>query len=319
MRRWWKLDVAKHLGPRNQESYSSAEKFIHSPYAWVLNYKAGLRAGPIASLRLQDGARQKGTLLHRLLDRLLGAPPTEINWLNTSQERLAKWIEGQWVQLLEQEGADLLLPGKRADAIALREMGKAALWELLQQLRKADVSEAQSNVELPPAAFAGGQIGGIIDLKVKNRKGRLAVVDLKFGGRDVRAQELKENRALQLAVYGHLLSKGNKGTWPEVAYYILQNRVFMAQDKAFFPDASEITPASAGGPPQCWKDFEMVWRWRRQQVDQGWIEVTVTGTEPTSESTVSPDSTPPMEQWRAAEDADRFNDFDALTGWRAEA
>ena len=319
LRRWWKLDVTKYLGPRTQESYSSAEKFVHSPYAWVLSYKAGLQSGPIASLRLQDAHRQRGTLLHRLLDLLLAAPSTEINWLTASQEILERWIEGQWLRLLEQEGADLLLPGKRADAIALREMGKSALWELLQQLRRADTAEAQANVKLPPAMFVGGQIGGIIDLQVKNRQGRLAVVDLKSGGRDVRAQELKENRALQLAVYGYLLSKGDKGTWPEVAYYILHSRVLMAQNKAFFPDAYEITPVSTGGPPQCWKDFETVWRWRRQQVDQGWIEVTVTGTEPTSESTASGNSTPPVEQWMAAEDADQYNDFDALTGWRADA
>lgn len=317
--RWWKLSVTKHLGPRTQESYSSAEKFIYSPYAWVLNYKAGLQPGPIASLRLQDARRQKGTLLHRLVDLLLAAPPTEINWINTSREILEKWIEGQWLRLLAQEGADLLLPGKRADAVALKEMGKAALWELLQQLRKADATEAQSNVALPPAGFVGGQIGGIIDLQAKNRKGRLAVVDLKSGGRKVREQELKENRALQLAIYGYLLGQGNKGACPETAYYILQSRVLMAQDRGFFPDAYEITPAFAGGPTQCWKDFEAVWSWRRRQVDQGWIEVTVADTEPTSGSPPQPDSTPPLERWMAAEDADKFNDFDALTGWRADA
>jgi hypothetical protein len=319
LKRWWKLNSTRHLGPRALESYSSAEKFIYSPYAWVLNYKAGLQPGPIASLRLRDARRQRGTLLHRLVDLLLAAPPTEINWLNTSRDDLEKWIEGQWLRLLEQEGADLLMPGKRADAVALREMGKAALWQLLQQLRKADVLEALSNVSLPPATFVGGQIGGVIDLQVKNRKGRLAVVDLKSGGRKLREQELKENRALQLAVYGRLLSQGKKGTWPETAYYILQNRVLMTQDKGFFPDAYVVAPIYAGGPPGCWKDFETAWDWRRQQFDQGWIEVTVAGTEPTSRSIVQPESTPPVEQWMAPEDADKFNDFDALTGWRAEA
>ena len=83
--RWWKLNFTKYLGPRTLESYSSAEKFIYSPYAWALNYKAGLQPGPIASLRLQDARRQKGTLLHRLVDLLLAAPPTEINWMNTSR------------------------------------------------------------------------------------------------------------------------------------------------------------------------------------------------------------------------------------------
>jgi hypothetical protein len=47
------LDASKHLQPRDAESYSSAEKFIYNPSAWVLHYKAGLKAGPVASLRLQ--------------------------------------------------------------------------------------------------------------------------------------------------------------------------------------------------------------------------------------------------------------------------
>lgn len=39
-RRWWKLKDGIQLGPRSAESFSSTEKFIYSPYAWVLDYKA---------------------------------------------------------------------------------------------------------------------------------------------------------------------------------------------------------------------------------------------------------------------------------------
>ena len=204
LRRWWKTNTSEHLQPRDVESYSSAEKFIYDPSAWVLQYKAGLKAGPVASLRLQADYRQEGTLLHRMLDLLLVAG-NSINWQTCLQPELDSWLEGVWPPLLEQEGANLLLPGKRADALGLLELGRQAIWELLFQLRQARVVEARANETLQPVSFAGGQISGIIDLLVRNQQDRIAVVDLKFGGRKVREKELQENRPLQLAIYGHVL------------------------------------------------------------------------------------------------------------------
>jgi len=74
------------------------------------------------------------------------------------------------------------------------------------------VVEARANETLQPVSFVGGQIGGIIDLLARNQQNLIAVVDLKFGGMDVRERELRENRPLQLAIYGHLLRcQGAKG------------------------------------------------------------------------------------------------------------
>ena len=319
-RRWWKLKTSLHLGPRSIESYSSAEKFIYSPYAWVLNYKAGLKAGPIASLRLKDDHRQKGTLLHRMLDFLLAAAAQDIDWRTCSQTALNSWLEALWPTLLEQEAANLLLPGKRADALGLLELGKLAMWELLRQLQQAKVVEARSNESLPPAPFIGGEIGGIIDLVVRSHQGSVAVLDLKFGGRKIRESELQENRQLQLAVYGYILSRQSNKQWPAEAFYLLRDRRLVALSKTFFPDARVIlSKFQPGGIEQCWTDFEQVWRWRRRQLDEGCVEVTVGDTEPTDGTDGMPNSTPPVGHWAANEDHAKFNDFDALTGWRADS
>lgn len=319
LQRWWRLGSPGLLGPRTEESYSSAEKFIYSPYAWVLRYKAGLRAGPVASLRLQDDRRQKGTLLHRLLDLLLAAAPDENDWRSASQPALELWIERQWPVLLEQEAANLLLPGKRADSVELLELGKLAMCDLLRHLRSAKVVEANSNKELPSAPFVGGRIGGIIDLLVRNQGGSHAVVDLKFGGGSVREKELQENRPLQLAVYGYLLSRHAKEEWPAAAFYLLRAHRLVAQASSFFPDARVVPVKFApGGIEQCWADFVAVWKWRRRLLDEGWIEVTVDDVEEPPTADGAPDSTPPAAHWLATEDNARFNEFDALTGWRTD-
>ena len=319
LRRWWKTNTSEHLQPRDVESYSSAEKFIYDPSAWVLQYKAGLKAGPVASLRLQADYRQEGTLLHRMLDLLLVAG-NSINWQTCLQPELDSWLEGVWPPLLEQEGANLLLPGKRADALGLLELGRQAIWELLFQLRQARVVEARANETLQPVSFAGGQISGIIDLLVRNQQDRIAVVDLKFGGRKVREKELQENRPLQLAIYGHVLRGQGQTDWHASAFFLLRRRRLIATAKTFFPEAKVVTSKFPPGElHQCWTDFEQVWRWRRQQLDEGWIELTTVGLDASESPDEAPDSTPPLPHWASNEDHARYNDFDALTGWRADA
>jgi hypothetical protein len=275
LRRWWKLNVSEHLQPRDAESYSSAEKFIYNPSAWVLHYKAGLKTGPVASLRLQADYRQEGTLLHRVLDLLLATTGKSVDWQTCSQSELNSWMEEIWPPLLEQEGANLLLPGKRADALKLQELGKQAIWELIFQLRRAKMAEARANETLQPVSFVGGQIGGIIDLLARNQQNLIAVVDLKFGGMDVRERELRENRPLQLAIYGHLLRCQGQKEWPASAFFLLRRRRLIATTNTFFPDAKVVASRFPPGElQQCWTDFEQVWRWRRQQLDTGWVELT---------------------------------------------
>ena len=51
------------------------------------------------------------------------------------------------------------------------------------------------------------------------------------------------------------------------------------------------------------------WQWRRNQLDRGLIEVSVTGTE------VVTDLQPSEEGLDIPETSDRFNDYKVLTGW----
>jgi hypothetical protein len=59
--------------------------------------------------------------------------------------------------------------------------------------------------------------------------------------------------------------------WPESAFFILKKRALLAQNGSFFRSA-EIVPskASCSGLQGCWKEFEAVWKWRRELLDQGW-------------------------------------------------
>jgi hypothetical protein len=315
-RRWWKLKDGKHFGIRAAESFSSAEKFIYSPYAWVLDYKAVLRPGVLSQFRMRSENVLRGNLLHRLLDLLGDGPIKKSNWATIAEGELKEYLEKQWPALLEQEGATLLLLGKQSEATALLDTGKQALWTLAQQLRAAQIKETATNVNFK-ADFIGGQLDGYVDLLVKNEASRASVIDLKSGRMEEKKKELQSNVHLQLAIYG-FLHQQNRSEWPSAAYFILNNGRMLAQTKEYFPLASCVTTkAGTGGLEICWNEFVEMWRYRRALLDQGWIELTLGVTEPENGNQFPAPA--PFEHWRPGKDQDKYNDFRALTGLEENA
>ena len=176
--------------------------------------------------------------------------------------------------------------------------------------------EASANINLT-AEFVGGKLDGYVDLLVKNEKGSSGVVDLKFGRLDEKTRELQTNTQLQLAIYG-FLHKQAKNEWPASAYFILNAGRMLAQDKNYFPHAS-LTPAksNSAGLEICWNEFLEMWKYRRSLLDQGWIELTITGTEPQNGDGFPP--AVPLEHWLPRKEEDKYNDFKALTGMEVNA
>jgi len=74
-----------------------------------------------------------------------------------------------------------------------------------------------------------------------------------------------------------------------------------------------FAPVDEQGAAALWAAFESTWRWRRGQLDQGQIEVTVTGTESDGRSLA------PEDGLAIGEHNDRFNEYATLTGWPEDA
>jgi hypothetical protein len=315
-RRWWKLPSGQHLGPRDFESFTSAEKFIFSPYQWVLQYKAQLRQGILFGNPIVHQPQQRGNLLHRFSE-LVFASNSPIDWRVASRQQIRQTLEAEWKKLLPTEGANLLLRGNQAQAESLFDEGERAIWSLIEHLREASGTKTSVNVSPPPAPFLGGKLHGYIDLLVENIAGLKAIVDLKYNGYDGRKDELANNLQLQLAVYGYLV--GNGARWPESAFFILKKCALLTQNRNYFPGADIVrVNESAGGLEVCWKEFEEVRKWRRDLLNQGWIELTVGGADPDDSTGPKSNSMSPIVRWLAKDDEDRFNDFDALTGWEED-
>jgi RecB family exonuclease len=155
--------------------------------------------------------------------------------------------------------------------------------------------------------FSGGKLTGSIDMIVTNATGKEAVIDIKWGGFKYRRASFEEDNYLQLATYAHMRQQSEK-MWPVLAYFIIDDARMLALDTDYFPAAVVVKPISEESTAALWQRIEQTWKWRRQQLDKGLIEVSVDGTEPSEESaggvkclTMNTDS------------PNRYNDFEVLT------
>ena len=209
--------------------------------------------------------------------------------------------------VVAEEGAVLLMPGRRVDYERLRSALGRALEELQRQFMAAGIDVVAPERELV-GTFPGGDLEGKADLVVRNNSGRQAIVDMKWAGANVHQDRLAKNRHLQLALYAEMLRQ-ETGAWPQVSYFILEASRLLAPDSGFFPEARSVQSRTTGATPQLWEQFLTAWKWRRSQIDAGKIEVVSEGIEPTPESVGPPNALTPEELPEA------YNEYRWLAGW----
>lgn len=311
-RRWWNLNAPDLLPTREYESFSSVSKVIDSPVDWVLDYHGKLSAGSISSFRASDSALRSGSILHAAAEEVFN--DSGIQWQTVSESAFHEFLSNLFPRLLASKAALYLTPGHESARTRLLHSAQQSLWHLIEILREAGVTEVSLEKNIDAVSFIGGQIGGRIDLVARRVDGATAVIDLKLGGKTKRTNELQNNRHLQLATYGHLMLQ-SEGIEPASAFFILSNGgSLLTRNDSFFPDSNPISPKrdSPNSDWQtCWQEFEEIYQWRRQQLDQGRIEVPLPGTES--------DDPPPIDRWAPPKDGNPYSSFINLTGHSSNA
>lgn len=228
---------AKLLAPREVESPSGLEKLLGCPLAWVLSYKARLKArGPAA---LPNPSQMTGTLLHEVMHGVFAngyANPTDAT--AKAQTLFDRLVPEMASPLLRPEYATLY--GRARFGIG------QAMGDLTAKLAAAKLTLAGAEQDftrvLPGKA---GQLAGRLDLLFNFPKGQL-VLDAKWTSSAKHyTARLAENRALQLAAYAWLV--GGETT---AAYYLLRQRLLLAADAYPFANA-QIDGADLAA---CWQD-----------------------------------------------------------------
>ena len=303
-RRWWRLPDDTRLEPRETESYSSLVKLSDYPHEWVLRYSARLRPGRASEV--SDQALLYGNLGHRLLEVFFSE---QLHWRELGDAAVSEWLDARLAQLLQEEGAVLLEPGRGVDRQQVITTLERALHRLLAHLLAADIRTVTVE-KWGEALFGDIRLQGATDLLLTDAAGRESVVDVKWSGDAYRGKELAANRHLQLATYAYLRkTETGSARWPPHAYFILKTGNLLAQNAGAFPTA-RLYPAGTGeGVDGLWGRVESTYAWRRGQLGAGRVEVVTEGAE------LDEQSVPPDDALPAVAGADPFDDFRWLTGW----
>ena len=171
---------------------------------------------------------------------------------------------------------------------------RASFYERLRN-RMADVPQVES---VALATYSG----------IPPRSGERSVVDMKWSGSRKFPELLAKNRHLQLAVYAELLRQ-QSGSWPDVAYYVLDKAQLYATDANYFPDAQTVQKANIETTADLWKRFVETWNWRSAQMAAGQFEVALEGIEETEDS-IAPDDGLAREVLK-----EDYNEYLTLAGW----
>jgi RecB family exonuclease len=303
-RRWWQLPAGVIHGWDRSASFSSLEQFFNNPCQWAMNYPARLKSSAV--LDLPDQFRLLGNLAHRMVEQLY----RHADALSWSTPRLEHWFDDAVERIVREEGAVLLMRGRRAALEGFRMRSRVSLVQLHEHLRAAGAIGIEPEKYMEGATPLGA-LRGSIDLVVTLADGRQAIIDMKWAGNTKYREKMNKQSHVQLAIYARLL-ENNTSAWPAVGYFILREPELLTTSDTVFPG---ITPIRVPGASTAmlWDQIMATWAWRRTQIEAGALECVLEGLEPTAASE------PPSSALAIEELNPLYNACANLAGWEEGA
>lgn len=272
-RRWWRLPETVEIPRRECESFSSISQQIYSPYMWLFERIARIKSGKLRLSATEPILR--GNVAHRAIERFFNGG----GWRDMDYDAVDTWAEQELAGIFAEEAAIFNMAGKRREREEITNHVKATLHTLKSQIDKLNVDKVVCE-ERQDGQFEAGRLIGYIDMRLTLAGGEELLIDIKYGQRKKRIDELKTHNHLQLALYGELRQQVT-GVWPkDVAYFLVKGGELLAQSDIVFTDAKVHTPGENRPLSDVWQMMGSTWRWRREQFDQGLIELTTSHTEP---------------------------------------
>ena len=304
LRRWWQIPAGAIHGWERAASYSSLNEFFHNPYQWALNYPAQLK--PSALLDVPGDFQLLGNLAHRVVEQLY----RNVGSISWPVERVRQWFDRAADRIVREEGAVLLMSGRRADLESFRLRFRRSLTALHEILQSAGTTSVEPEKLLEDDTPLG-LLRGSSDLLITLADGHQAIIDLKWAGNKKYRQKLNAQTHIQLAIYARLVER-NTSSWPAVAYFILRQPELLTTADNVFPGVNPIAVVGAS-TSLLWERLSRTWQWRRAQIEAGALELVMEGADPTDRS-VPPDGALPIEALDR-----RYNPFVHLAGWDADS
>lgn len=271
------LSHPERLPESAYETPTNLESLFYYPHRWF--FRQQLRLYPASLLGVSRDQTLLGSLAHRFFELFL----QEKDCLDWDKNTLWTWIDTRSEDLLEREGATLLLYGREPERRQFMSRVKQAAWSLLALLRNNGWT-IHATEKLLEGSFAGREVHGKADL-VLQRGEEWAIVDLKWSGARRRKEMIQNGEDLQLILYAWLLPPAEQ--WAHTAYFILQDGKMIARNKDAFSDAvvaSGIWENHMEASQEIFARMERTFAWRMEQLKKGLLELRTARTAPELEA-----------------------------------
>jgi hypothetical protein len=244
------------LKDRDHHSASSITTLGGCPFAYVCGYLAKIESAE--TFTVSEQALLYGNVAHDVIERFLESCD---GW--PDKRSIGKTVRTIFQQYLEKEGAVLNLPGMDAERIYLEKRIILSCEQLVAIFAAGHYDLLGIEKEYA-AKTEIGPMKGLCDLVLKksgSSKGR-AVIDLKWGGRSRKYQELADGTSIQLAVYSELLGS----PYPPTGYFIISSGELLTVHGDEFPGATIVD-----GPDErdVWKKVVEVVGLKRKALSSG--------------------------------------------------
>lgn len=224
-------DVVIH--PRHEydrtESYSSLDLLIQHPFDYVCQYIAGL--GDVEIPAVEDLRRTQGNVVHRIIEKVFER--------GTDKAEQGRRIKEEYDRIFDDAVNNIGLLLRQSEyAIELNYMRKQ-MRTALGKLQKIIIDEGLTIDECEYefktldwlAAGDGVKLASRADMLLTDADGNKVIFDFKWSSnRKSFESRIRENAALQLAIYKHLTEK-EFGCTVRTAYILLPGMEFVTGDQ----------------------------------------------------------------------------------------
>jgi hypothetical protein len=219
----WQVPADALAGDDARGTSATALQILAScPLAWVLQHRANLRSGAVT--QIVDGPLLNGKLSHRLVEELFHAGAFELD-----EPAFLEQVGTTLEKLIHTEAATLLVAGAAFERTQLSRQIRDAIRGLHRYLRAAEfrIAAVEESIPVEPTI---GTPHGRLDIRLIDKNGKDAVLDLKWGAANARAL-LEEGRAIQLAIYSLALrAKAGRTSVPPAAYFAMSSGQVLTSD-----------------------------------------------------------------------------------------
>lgn len=259
------FDATHHpVNWRETESFSALSNLLQNPLDYVMNYTLGFSDRGPTEIKL---SLTMGNVAHETIEMLFTKHKVDI------VKDVMQDYDEAFAHALAMKGALLLLPEHHLEKDKLHHQLKRCVKQLAEVIVANGLTlKVCEQKELQDLGFVGGvKVLGYIDMLFEGKSGKPVIFDLKWTSqKDKYQNSIKENRAMQLAMYQAMLLQHEEYlVAARTAFFVMPEGLVVTKDE--FADC-HLEKIEVQNVPDIMSQLREGYAERKKEISDGHIE-----------------------------------------------